>query len=218
MTNDSQKNAARRNNALRKLRKSVHIDPEIKLAIEVIIDLLSPKSDYNAAWPSAATIARRLKRSRRSGLWYVRIIKKLGIFKCLLMSPPECMDFCQQHYGFKPKLDQCQKGAPNLFIVNSNHLLWDSSKTLPPTLDESMGRTIAEIKALRNAKTTRGSAGDSPAPNPRQIEPPLESCHYDIHRIRQNLFRCLDVLNGDESDALPTEDDFDDCGIIIHCE
>jgi hypothetical protein len=214
----ARKNAARRNNALRKLRKSVHIDPEIKLAIEVIIDLLSPKSDYNAAWPSAATIAGRLKRGRRSGLWYVRIIKKLGIFKCLLMSPQECMDFCQTQYGFKPKLDQCQKGAPNLFIVNSSHPLWDSSKTLPPTLDESMGRTIAEIKALRNAKTTRGSAGDAPAPFPGQIEPPLESCYYDIHSIRQNLFQCPDVLNGDESDALPTEDDFYDFGISIHCK
>jgi hypothetical protein len=34
------------------------------------------------AWPSAATIAKQLKNGRRTGQWYVRIIRALGIFTC----------------------------------------------------------------------------------------------------------------------------------------
>ena len=50
----SKENAARRNWALQKIRKAQHIDPEIKLTIEIILDLLSAQSGYNVAWPSAA--------------------------------------------------------------------------------------------------------------------------------------------------------------------
>ena len=84
-------NAARRNQALRKIRKARHVDPEIKLAIEVILDLLNSKSDYNVAWPSAATIEKRLRRSRRTGQWYVKTIKELGIFQCVQLPPRDAV-------------------------------------------------------------------------------------------------------------------------------
>ncbi len=60
----SKEGAARRNHAGRKLRSSKHIPLEIKGAIQVVIDLLNPKSGYVVAWPSANMIASRMGRLR----------------------------------------------------------------------------------------------------------------------------------------------------------
>ena len=78
----SQTNGARRNRAIHKVITAQHIAPEIKLAVQVVLGLLNHKSGYCVAWPSAATIAKQLKNGRRTGQWYVRIIRALGIFTC----------------------------------------------------------------------------------------------------------------------------------------
>lgn len=155
---ESRDNAARRNRAARKIRAARHIDPEIKLAIEVILDLLSQKSGYCIAWPSAATIAGRLQRGRRTGKWYLRTIRALGIFKCKELSPNDARVYCNQKYGFEPKFDRCIKNAPILFEPNLDHSLWDSSAKLSTEVDEKMGEIIRRIKAKRNAKTTSSLA------------------------------------------------------------
>ncbi len=151
----SQANAARRNRALRKIRAALHVDPEIKLAIEVILDLLSHKSGYCIAWPSAATIAKRLNNGRRTGQWYVRIIKALKIFTCTQLSPKKARAYCKQKYGFEPNLDRCVTYAPILFEPDLNHSLWDSSRKLPAEVDEEMGEIIREIKARRSQRRSR---------------------------------------------------------------
>ncbi len=74
-----QQGAARRNQALRKIRTCEHLPVQIREAIQTILDLLSPASGYTVAWPSAAAIAKRLGKKRRTALWYVRAIKALGI-------------------------------------------------------------------------------------------------------------------------------------------
>ena len=159
--------AKRRNNAGRKIRAAKFIDPEIKLAILAVIDLLNPESGYQVAWPSAATIANRLGRSRRSGLWYVKAIKATGIFHCHRLTTEEAIDFCDEKYGIHLKLERCGPSAPNLFVVNREHPLWNNDRKLWHEVDVAMGEAIKSVKARRNMKTTSrlaASADKRPAP------------------------------------------------------
>jgi hypothetical protein len=197
----SKENAARRNRALRKIRKAQHVDPEIKLAIEVILDLLSGQSGYNVAWPSAATIAKRLRRSRRSGQWYVKIIKALDIFRCFQLSPEQTHTYCEQHYGFRPKLNRCVTYAPNLFTVNPSHPLWNKSKTLPDDVDREMGEIIRTIKAKRNVKTTSRLASD-PTNRPKQQAGSNLKSAYCLETIRERLRKTLDAIQDDDANEL----------------
>jgi hypothetical protein len=131
----SRTNAARRNRALRKIRASRHLPPEIKLTIEAILDLLSSKSGYCLAWPSAATLAKRTGKSRRTILWHIKAIKQFSIFQVHQFMPDEATAYAQNKYGFTIKLDWCRHQAPNLFEVNSKHPLWDESRTIPPEVE-----------------------------------------------------------------------------------
>jgi hypothetical protein len=159
---------ARRNRALRKVRASKHLSPDIKLAIETIVDLLCSKTNYELAWPSAATIAGRYgRRGRRTGQWYVRTIKALGIFTCKQLRPDEAKAFVQERYGYALRLDRCTTYGVNLFMVNAAHPLWDESRKLPEKVDEEMGEIAREIKAKRNAKTTSRLASDPSQRPPR---------------------------------------------------
>ena len=187
----SQTNGARRNRALRKIRAAQHIDPEIKLAIQVVLDLLNHKSGYCVAWPSAATIAKRLKNGRRTGQWYLRIIKALGIFTCTQLLPADARAYCKQKYGFEPNLDQRVTYAPILFEPNLNHKLWDSSRKLSAEVDEEMGEIIREIKAKRNAKTTSLLAS-----NPNK-KPKQDRNRYCLATIRTRIRETLDALRDD---------------------
>ena len=194
----SKENAARRNRALLKIRKAQHVNPEIKLAIEVILDLLNSKSDYNVAWPSAATIAKRLRRSRRSGQWYVKTIKELGIFQCEQLSPRDAIALCESRFGFRPKLDRCIKYGPNLYIVNPEHPLWNKQKTLPENVDREMGEVIRKIKAMRNAKTTSHLASD-PTNRPKRQAGSNPHRAYCLETIRERLRKTLDEFRDDDA-------------------
>lgn len=169
----SRENASRRNRALRKIRRAKHVDAEIKAAIEVILDLLNAKSGYEVAWPSAATIAGRYNRSRRTGLWYVKAIKALSIFRCVSLPPQAAADYCEEHFGIRPRLERCGPSAPNLFIVDSSHPLWDTSTKLPQEVDHRMGQIIRQVKDLRNARSTSRLASD-PAKRPRRTIDPVD--------------------------------------------
>mgnify|MGYP003639711437 CR=1 FL=1 len=192
----SKQNAARRNRALRKIRKSKHVDLEIKSAIEVILDLLNGQSDYNVAWPSAATIAARLKRSRRTGQWYVKTIKELGIFECIQLPPPKAVAYCESRFGFRPKLDRCNQHGPNLYVVNPQHPLWNESKSLPDEVDLHMGEVIQRIKAMRNAKSTSRFASD-PTKQPRQIADSIPKRVYCLATIRERLRETIERLGNE---------------------
>jgi hypothetical protein len=193
-------NAARRNRSLRKIRAAQHVDPEIKLAIQAVLDLLNPKSGYNVAWPSAAAIAKRLRRSRRTGQWYVRTIKALGIFEWTQLSPSDARRYCKQKYGFEPRLDRCVTYAPILFEPNLEHPLWNSARSLPTEVDREMGEIIRQIKAKRNAKTTSRLAS-----NPEQ-KPTQDRSPYCLKTIRDRIRKTRDVLRDDvANDAILAE-------------
>ena len=152
-TSESRQGAARRNRALRKIRASKYLPPDIKLAVQAVLDLLCPQTGYDLAWPSAATIAQRAGgRSRCTGKWYLRVIKALGIFHCELLSPAEALSLVEAKYGYKLRVSRCTF-ALNLFFVNPDHPLWDNSRSLPPDVDWQMGEIAHDIKAKRNAKT-----------------------------------------------------------------
>jgi hypothetical protein len=196
----SRQNASRRNRALRKIRAAQNLDPEIKLAIQVILDLLSHKSEYNVAWPSAATIAKRLKNGRRTGQWYLRIIKALGIFTCTQLSPADARAYCKKEYGFQPNLDQCVTYAPILFEPNLDHPLWDSRTRLPAEVDAEMGEIIRQIKAKRNAKTTSRLASD-PTKKPKHPH-----SRYCVKTIRDRFRKTHDTSRDDvANDAILAE-------------
>lgn len=196
--------AARRNRALRKIRACEQIDPEIKLAIEVILDLLSPKSGYRVAWPSAAMIAKRLGRSRRTGLWYVRIIKALGIFYWRQFTPSELKAYCQDKYGFKPKLASSIRQAPNLFIVNERHPLWNDDMNVPEETALEMAESIRRIKSERNAKTTSVLASN-PAERPTKYSARIvrERLHAYLNNVANDTIQSLldDVANDTINDV-----------------
>jgi hypothetical protein len=194
----SKDNAARRNRALRKIRKAEHIDPEIKIAVEVVLDLLSPQSGYNVARPSAATIAKRLRRSRRSGQWYVKIIKQLGIFRCIQLSPEQARAFCEQHFGFRPKLDKCVTFAPNLFIVDPQHPLWDKATSLPKAVDHEMGEIVQQVKAERNSKTTSRLASNA-AKHPKHVRQQTRNSKYCLYTTRLRLRKTCEALRDDDA-------------------
>lgn len=184
--------AARRNRALRKLRACEQIDPEIKLAIEVILDLLNPKSGYRVAWPSNATIGRRIGRSKRSGRWYVRIIKALGIFHWKQFSPEGLREHCRENYGFSPELGRLVGQAPNLFIINEEHPLWNDEKRLPNDVAESMGGTIRLIKSQRNRKTTSRLASSMKN----------QPAKYSLRVVRDQLISYSDRVANDPIEIL----------------
>lgn len=185
----SKENAARRNHAGRKLRKSRHIPLEIQAAIQVVIDLLNNKSGYVLAWPSAKTIASRMGRSRRSGLHYVKVIKALRIFRWKSLSPDAATEYCERHFGVRPKLERCGGQAPNLFIINEKHPLWDSQRELPEKVDRKMGKIARRIKATRNAKTTSSLSSDTTRRPKGQ--------RYSVIAMRKALSRTLKVLQDD---------------------
>lgn len=147
-------NAARRNRALRKIRASRHLPPEIKLTIETILDLLSSKSDYCLAWPSAAALAKRTDKSRRTILWHIKAIKQFGIFQVHQFTPDEAKAYALNRYGLVIRLEQCRHQAPNLFEVNPNHSLWDASRAIPWEVEREWGHIVERINTTRNAKTT----------------------------------------------------------------
>ncbi len=147
-------NATRRNRALRKIRDTRQLPPEIKLTIEVIFDLLSAKSDYCLAWPSAAALAKRTGKSRRTILWHLKAIKQFGIFQVYQFTPDEATTYAQNKYGFTIKLAWCRHQAPNLFEVNAEHPLWDESRTIPSEVEREWGNIVGRINAVCNAKTT----------------------------------------------------------------
>ncbi len=95
----TRQNAARRNRALRKIRASRHLPPEIKLTIETILDLLSSKSGYCLAWPSAAALAKRTGKSRRTILWHLKAIKQFGIFNVHQFTPDQATAYARNKYG-----------------------------------------------------------------------------------------------------------------------
>jgi hypothetical protein len=188
--------AARRNRALRKILNSQHLPIEIRQAITTIINLLNPKSNYAVAWPSAATIGKRMGKKRRTGQWYVRVIKGLGIFRCQQMPPEEAMAYCEARYGFAPKLDRCVKYGPNLFEPNLEHPLWDTSRELPGSIDKEMGRIARSILRRRNARTTSKLASDAqrrPGSENRTSaihssqESEVPASRYCVEAIRQHL-------------------------------
>ncbi len=198
----SRENSARRNNALRKIRKAKSIDPEIKLAIETILDLLNRQSAYNVAWPSAAFLAKRQNRSRRTGQWYVKIIKELKIFDCIQLPPNEAMNYCEFHFGFRPKLDQCGQYGPNLYVVNPEHPLWDKSRSLPNEIDIEMGETIRKIKSERNAKTTSRLASN-PLNRPKLNATSDSNRTYCLDQIRKKIVVTMSRFQYEESNYAP---------------
>ena len=187
--NMSKENAARRNHVGRKLRSSKHIPLEIKGAIQVIIDLLNPQSDYAVAWPSAKTIASRIGKSRRSGLHYVKIIKALGIFHWKSLSPEDATNYCERKFGVRPKLERCGGQAPNLFFVNEDHPLWNSQRKLPEDVDREMGKIVRRINTARNTKTTSLLATD-PSKH-------LKRGRKSLSIMRQGLRQTLELLQDD---------------------
>jgi DNA-binding transcriptional ArsR family regulator len=153
-------NASRRNRAHRKIRTSRHLSSEIKITIAAILDLLSPKSDYCLAWPSAATLARRIGKSRRTVLWHLKAIKELGIFTVHRFSPQGATAFVQKKYGIEINLERCRCQAPNLFEVSVDHPLWDESKTIPPEVENEWKQIVKQVKDSRNTKTTSRLSSD----------------------------------------------------------
>lgn len=162
----SRENAARRNRALRKIRASNHLPSEIKATVQAILDLLASKTAYNLAWPSAATIAKRTGRSKRTTQWHLQVVRALRIFKCLRFTPDEAEKYCRDKYRATIRLDRCTAQAPTLFEVNPEHPLWDKSPTLLDDVDRQWGEIAERMKQRRNAKTTSRLSSD-PARRPR---------------------------------------------------
>jgi hypothetical protein len=182
----SRENAARRNRALRKIRASNHLPLEIKATIEAILDYLGPKTAYNLAWPSAATIAERTGRSRRTTQWHLQVVRALGFFKCLRFTPDEAARYCREEYGATIRLDRCTAQAPTLFEVNPAHPLWDGSRYLPDDVDRQWGEIAERMKQRRNAKTTSRLSTDPARRLPSRIR--------EIHRTRR--FSCMETEAG----------------------
>ncbi len=206
--NMSKEGAARRNHAGRKLRSSKHIPLEIQGAIQVVIDLLNPKSGYVVAWPSANTIASRMGRSRRSGLHYVKVIKALRIFYWESLSPEDATKYCERKFGVRPKLERCGGQAPNLFIVNEDHPLWNSLKKLPEDVDREMGEIVRCINAARNATTTSRLATD-PSKHPKRRRNSLSIMRQQLCKTIESLqddFANEDILRMEEAERWCRED------------
>lgn len=178
----SRQNAARRNRALRKIRSSRHVPPEIKLTIEAILDLLNRNTGYSLAWPSAATLAKLTGKSRRTILWHLKVIKKLGIFTVHSLSPDEAKAFARKKYGIEIKIERCRCRAPNLFEVNLEHPLWDESRTIPPEVDEEWKVIVERVSEQRNARSTsRFTAVQRGTPEPLPEESSrLNGCSRSI--------------------------------------
>jgi hypothetical protein len=187
----SRTNAARRNRALRKIRASRYLPPEIKLTIEAILDLLSPKTGYNLAWPSAVTLAKRTGKSRRTVLWHVKVVKQLGIFRCHQLTPQEAKDYALSTYGLMIKLDRCSAQAPNLFEVNPAHPLWSKGRTIPEEIDRNWGEIVRRIKAQRNARTTSRLSSDPVRRPSRRTADDESRRRYCLAEIRQRLSESL---------------------------
>jgi len=182
----SRENAARRNWALRKIRASRQLPLEIKATIEAILDLLGSKTAYNLAWPSAATIARRTGRSRRTIQWHLQVVRALGIFKSLRFTPDEAEKYCRDKYRATIRLDRCTAQAPTLFEVNPEHPLWDKSPTLPDDVDRQWGEIAERMKQRRNAKTTSRLSSDPTRRPPSWIR--------KVHELRR--FSCEETGAG----------------------
>lgn len=182
----SRENAARRNWALRKVRASRHLPLEIKATIEAILDLLGSKTAYNLAWPSAATIAKRTGRSRRTIQWHLQVVRALRIFKCLRFPPDEAEKYCRDKYGATIRMDRCTAQAPTLFEINPEHPLWDKSPTLPDDVDRQWGEVAERMKQRRNAKTTSRLASDPTRRPPSRIR--------EVHALSR--FSCAETEAG----------------------
>jgi hypothetical protein len=145
----SKENAARRNRALRKIRQCRKLPLEIKATIEVILDCLNPRTDYAIAWPSAATLAKRLNRSVRTIRWHLKAIKRTGIFEFFHLTPSQASEFVERDFGYKPRFDRCSCQAPTLYVVNEAHWLWDSSTKVTAEMDQRLADVVLETLAAR---------------------------------------------------------------------
>lgn len=156
----SRHNATRRNRALCKILGSRFLSSEIKLTLQVLLGLLSSKSDYCVAWPSAQLLAQRTGKSRRTIQWHLQVIRALAIFRCLRFTPDEAKAYCWNKYGISIRLDRCSYQAPTIFEVNPEHPIWNTSRALPADIDERWGEIVRRMKDHRNAKTTSRLSSD----------------------------------------------------------
>ncbi|MFO7907990.1 MAG: hypothetical protein R6U98_35440 [Pirellulaceae bacterium] len=146
----SRPGAARRNRALRKIRASHSLPPEIKLTTEALLDLLSAQSDYQLAWPSAARLARQTGKSRRTILWHIKTIEQLNIFHVRQFTPDEAVEYVYGKYRFAINLDRCRHQAPNLFEVNTDHPLWNKSRTIPQEMEREWEAIVRHVNSARS--------------------------------------------------------------------
>lgn len=146
--------ARRRNRALRKIRACRQLPPEIKQTLEAVLDLLNAQSGYRLAWPSAATLAKQVGKSRRTILWHIKAIKQFAVFRVHQFTPREAKAYANAKYGLTINLDRCRYQAPNLFEVAPDHPLWDTSRRIPAEVEEEWARIVKQTCKSRNAKTT----------------------------------------------------------------
>lgn len=156
----SRDQTSRRNRALRKIRACRQFPPEIKLTLEAILDFLNAQSGYCLAWPSAATLAKQVGKSRRTILWHIKAVKQFGVFRVHQFTPREAKTYAKAKYGLTINLDRCRYQAPNLFEVNLNHPLWDTSRRVPAEVEEEWARIVKQTCTSRNAKTTSRLSAD----------------------------------------------------------
>ena len=148
----SRTGSARPYRPLRKIRASHCLPPEIKLTAQALLDLLSAQSDYQLAWPSAARLARQTGKSRRTILWHIKAIKQFNIFHVHRFMPQEAVEYVYGKYGFAIKLDRCRYQAPNLFQLNTDHPLWDTSRTIPQEIERDWEAIVRHVSSSRSGR------------------------------------------------------------------
>ena len=159
MLQNPKSNAARRNRALRKLRSS-NLPQEISATLQALIDFLDHRSGYCLAWPSVATLAKKLQKSPRTIRFHLQSIKGMRIFQCReKWSPATAMAYVEKKYGYNINLNNVRGTAPVLYEVNEDHPLWDSSKTLPDATAQRILDAVAAMSEKRNRKSKSGLRG-----------------------------------------------------------
>jgi hypothetical protein len=194
----SQVNGARRNRALRKIRQCKKVPLAIKATIEALIDHMTPRTGYDAAWPSVATIAGLIGMAPRTVRWYLRAIKRTRIFQCEYFKPEEARQFLSAKYGFEVRFDRCSYQAPTIYRVNPKHWLWDTSTKITPKQAAELSKIVKIELAERNRSKSRTSKRTHVVRIGKRVTnaTPVRRNSYDILAIRKGLKKFFRRTNG----------------------
>jgi hypothetical protein len=177
---------------------------EIRATIEVILDYFEKPTGYRVAWPSAATLAKRLNRSVRTIRWHLKAIKRTGIFDFVQHSPSQASEYIEENFGYRPRFDRCSCQAPTIFIVNESHWLWDKSTKVSPEMDQQLADIVQKVLSARNRHRDKKplTAKSVHLGQQASVVLPENRSAYNLHVIRANLQQFLDSAPGRRTSTL----------------